>query len=88
MFLGVSVSYGSNTECTCMGGHVEAIRKKRHRIKQDTRNDLDDHHSSGQQDNPEGATSVLVMRFAQEHVIMRKLIQFRIEGHETGSYFA
>lgn len=46
------VSTGSDEECGDMSAHVAAVRKKCHRMKPQTGDDLNRHHDEGEQDHP------------------------------------
>jgi hypothetical protein len=51
MAAGVAVGERRDSQCPCMGRHVETVRKKRHRTGYPSRSDLHDHHRSGESDN-------------------------------------
>lgn len=79
MLFGVGIGDRSHAKRTGMRGHVEAVREKRHRVKQNPSNDLDHHHSSGQQHDPERAPCVPIMEIAQKDVIVGELFQLCIK---------
>jgi hypothetical protein len=53
-----------------VGRHVHAVGEQRHRAGEQTRDDLDHHHSGGKRDHPPRTALVHVMRRAEKDMMM------------------
>ena len=81
--LGIGVGSGRDRQGAGVGGHVEAVGQQGHRAIDHAGDDLADHHDGGQADDPKRSPRALVVRPAEEMVVVGQIVGLG-GGHDAG----
>ena len=74
MALGIGIGPGRHGQGAGMGGHVEAVGQQGHRAIDQAGDDLPDHHDGGQADDPQRPPRTLIVRPAEEMVVVGQIV--------------